>query len=75
MSDNRFIFSGRPVTYMHYGQVKTDTVERLGSDGSIVFLTNGRWLHRITAKIHEVIGPHSPWPCEMGEDGPIVDLN
>ncbi|WP_454287218.1 hypothetical protein [Rhizobium arsenicireducens] len=35
---------GMKVTFSHYGEQKTGVVDRVV--GQIVFLTDGRWLHR-----------------------------
>lgn len=37
---------GETVTFKHYGQERTGTVRHTSGDGNIVFLMDGRWLHR-----------------------------
>lgn len=42
---------GDHVTFQHYGEEKTGVVERISSDGAIVTLKSGRWLHRDNVKL------------------------
>jgi hypothetical protein len=51
--DQRYVLAGRQVTFLHYGKEKSGTIERLSSDGSIVFLTSGRWMHRASVTLIE----------------------
>jgi seryl-tRNA synthetase len=37
---------GDTVTFLHWGRMTTGTVARLGRGGNIVWLTDGKWLHR-----------------------------
>ena len=41
---------GSKVTYSSYGVEMIGTVDRLSRDGSIVFLTTGKWLHLESVK-------------------------
>lgn len=36
---------GTKVSFLHYGTRKFGTVARVSPCGSIVYLTDGRWLH------------------------------
>lgn len=39
------------VIYISYGVEKTATVSRISSDGKILFLDNGRWIHAESARL------------------------
>lgn len=42
---------GITVTYSSYGAIKTAKITRISSDGAILFLDNGKWIHRESATV------------------------